>query len=87
MKIEVKLFATLRRHLPPDATGRKATIEVEGGITVRSLVEQLKIPPELTQIVLVNGETVEREQDRVLQDGDTVSIFPPVAGGSFKAVA
>jgi molybdopterin converting factor small subunit len=66
--------------------GKRATIDVEDGLTVRALIERLAIPPELAQMVLVNGQDVAREQQRVLQDGDTVSIFPPVAGGSVNVV-
>lgn len=82
MKIEVKLFATLRQYLLPGSTGGKITLEVEEGLTVAGLIQKLGIAPELAQLVLVNGVDVGRDQDRILQDGDTVSIFPPVAGGS-----
>ncbi|MBI3246188.1 MAG: MoaD/ThiS family protein [Deltaproteobacteria bacterium] len=80
MHIEVKLFATLRKNLPPGSSGSKAQMTLDTGATLQSLVDRLKIPAELAQMVLVNGEQT-REFDRQLQDGDTVSIFPPVAGG------
>lgn len=80
MHIEVKLFATLRKNLPPGSSGSRAQMTLDGGTTLQSLIDQLKIPVELAQMVLVNGEQT-REFDRQLQDGDTVSIFPPVAGG------
>jgi molybdopterin converting factor small subunit len=81
MHIEVKLFANLRKNLPPGSTGSKARLTLEDGATIHALIEQLKIPVELAQMVLVNGEQT-REFDRPLNEGDTVSIFPPVAGGS-----
>ncbi len=81
MKIEIKLFANLKKLLPPDAEGRTATLEVEDGLTVAALVEQLQIPKEMAQLVLVNGVNIEGEYSRTLQEGDTVSVFPPVAGG------
>jgi molybdopterin converting factor small subunit len=80
MHIEVKLFANLRKNLPPGSTGSKARLKVEDGATIHTLIAQLKIPVELAQMVLVNGEQT-REFDRPLNEGDTVSIFPPVAGG------
>jgi len=82
MKIEIKLFATLKKYLPPDADGSSATIEVKNGLTVGGLIEHLKIPKELAQLVLVNGVNIEGDYGRKLQEEDTVSIFPPVAGGS-----
>lgn len=81
MRIQVKLFATLRKHLPPGANGSMATLEVEEGLTVKGLITRLGIPMELAQLSLVNGENIEGDFDRKLQEGDTVSIFPPVAGG------
>lgn len=81
MRIQVKLFATLRKHLPPGANGSTATLEVEEGLTVKGLILHLGIPMELAQLSLVNGENIEGDFDRKLQEGDTVSIFPPVAGG------
>ncbi len=82
MKIEIKLFASLRKHLPPGADGSTATVEVQEGLTVAGLFEQLHVPKELAQLVLVNGVNIEGDYSRTLQEGDTVSVFPPVAGGT-----
>jgi len=80
MQVEVKLFANLRKLLPPGSSGSKAQLSLEEGATVETLIHHLKIPAEMAQMVLVNGEQI-REFDRPLAEGDTVSIFPPVAGG------
>ena len=80
MQVEVKLFANLRKLLPPGSSGSKTQLSLEEGATVATLIHHLKIPVELAQMVLVNGEQT-REFDRPLAEGDTVSIFPPVAGG------
>jgi molybdopterin converting factor small subunit len=80
MQIDVKLFANLRKHLPPGSSGSKASISLDEGATIHALIQRLNIPLELAQMVLVNGEQT-REFDHPLSDGDTVSIFPPVAGG------
>lgn len=80
MHIEVKLFANLRKKLPPGSSGGKATLTLADGATLTTIINQLSIPMELAQMVLVNGEQT-REFDRPLSEGDTVSIFPPVAGG------
>lgn len=82
MKIEVRLFATLRQHLPQASTGGKVALEIEDGLPVVGLIQKLGIDPTLAPLILVNGVDIERDQDRVLQDGDTVSMFPPLAGGS-----
>ena len=82
MRVAIKLFASLRKKLPP-SSGRpagKGTIELPDTATLADLIHQLDIPPDLAQMVLVNGEQT-REFGRALTDGDQVSIFPPVAGG------
>ena len=48
--------------------------------TVADLIARLRVPVELSRIVLVNGHDV--EDDSALRDGDVVDIFPPLAGGA-----
>ena len=82
MRVDVKLFASLRKKLPPDS-GRpagKGTVELPDAATLADLIHHLDIPLDLAQMVLVNGEQT-REFSYTLADGDQVSIFPPVAGG------
>ncbi len=79
MQVNIKLFANLRKKLPPGSLG-KATLELADQATIHDLIRHLDIPLDLAQMVLVNGEQT-REFDRALTDGDQVSIFPPVAGG------
>ncbi len=83
MKIEIALYATLSKYLPPGAQNRKAVIEVKDGTTVREVMDQLGIPAELPNILLVNGR--QSPEDTVLKDGEILSIFPPLAGGSAAA--
>lgn len=83
MKIEVALFATLSKYLPPGAQNRKAGIEVKDGATVREVLNQLGVPPDLPNILLVNGR--QAREETVLKDGETLSVFPPLAGGCAPA--
>ncbi len=80
MQINLKLFATLRKKLPPGSSMGKATLDLADNATINDLIQHLDIPLELAQMVLVNGEQT-REFEQALTDGDQVSIFPPVAGG------
>jgi sulfur-carrier protein len=79
MKIEIALYATLSQYLPPGAQNRKAVIEVTDGATVRDVMTQLGIPSDLPNILLVNGR--QAREDTALTDGQSLSIFPPLAGG------
>ena len=84
MKVQVRLFASLRDRFPRELRGR-ADVEVLPASTLGDLLDQLAIPPKQAQMVLLNGVQVSRgrgvRERRVLGEGDVVAIFPPVAGG------
>ena len=83
MKIEIKLFASLRAKMG-NGTG-KGVLDLEEGTSLWDVIAQLEIPPELAHMTLVNGQHCPAEQEwreqKKLQDGDVVSVFPPLAGG------
>ena len=76
--IYVKLFATLKKYLPPgSAEGASLTLPV--GSTVLDVIEALKIPHEHATMLVAGDSYVEK--DTPLTDGLQLSIFPPLAGG------
>lgn len=79
MKIQVQLFATLSGYLPGVMQDHGATLDVPDGSTIREVVERLGIPADTPMIALVNGR--DALADGVLKEGDTVAMFPPLAGG------
>jgi molybdopterin synthase sulfur carrier subunit len=79
VKVEAQLFATLVPFLPSGARDGAAVIDLPDGSTLADLVRALGIPPAMSHVALVNG--VECEGDRRLQQGDVVTLFPPLAGG------
>ena len=84
MKITLKLFATLADHLPPGSHSNAATLELDGeSPTVGELIARHNLPPKLVHLVLVNGTFVppEARSAHALRDGDTLAIWPPIAGG------
>ncbi len=80
MFIELRLFASLRRKLPPGSPRGKCAVELPADATLADLLVHMDIPRASAQMVLINGEH-DRDFDHVFEDGDVVSIFPPVAGG------
>ena len=74
MELEIKLFANLRKFNP-----ELERIEVDDGTTIRELLDKAGIPPAEVAIVLVNGRHA--KLDQTLVDGETVAVFPPIAGG------
>lgn len=77
--VEVKLFATLRRHFPELEVGEAMSVELPEDATVGQLLKELELPEEQVKVIFVNGTV--RKEDYRLSDGDEVGIFPPVGGG------
>lgn len=74
MQITIKLHAHFR-------TGRfkEAVHQYPDGTSIRAVLKELKIPEETPGIVLVNG--MRMGLDLELCEGDTLTLFPLVAGG------
>lgn len=79
MKITVKLFAMLTRYRPDSPAGTPFIVDIAKNSTIQDLLNSLQIPIDETKITFVNNEI--KPLDFVLQEGDSVGIFPPVAGG------
>jgi sulfur carrier protein ThiS len=83
-RITFKLFATLQDYLPAEAKKTNAlSLDLEPGTTVAQLVERFALPLKLVHLVLIDGTFVPPAEraSRVLSDGETLAIWPPVAGG------
>jgi len=79
MMIRVKLIATYRDHLPPEAKNGVVEIHVPDGTTVRDAISRFGIPMDDTSVIVLNGLTVDLETP--LTEGDTVTAFSAIAGG------
>ena len=79
MTVAVKLYASLRKYLPSESMSA-VRVEVPAGATVADVIARLGIPPEHTRMI-VSGD---RQLDlaAVLEDGQEISILPPLAGGA-----
>ncbi len=82
MKVAVELFATLAVHLPPGSSRDSVSIEVPERTTVAEVMTMLKIPLDLDCLTVVNGRDVDPEHR--LSEGDVLTMFPPLAGGSLR---
>jgi molybdopterin synthase sulfur carrier subunit len=91
MEIEMRFFANFR-----DAVGQKTVTREFDGATVGDLLQDLAAEyPEMDLFeddgslrdfltIMKGGKDIAHQEglDTPLEDGDTVSVFPPVAGGS-----
>ena len=83
MQITFKLYATLTGYLPEGAKKHAIKIDVPADITACDLLDQFRVPREMAHLVLLNGVYLHpHERDtRKFREGDTLAIWPPVAGG------
>ncbi len=72
--VTVKLFATLRQNRE-----KEQIMELPHGAAIKDIIELLNIPQKEAAILMINGRGA--KLDAILQDNDTVSIFPPLGGG------
>ncbi len=84
VQIELKMFMKFKRFLPEGSADGKATISLPAGATFKDLLHHIDMPVVEDKIIVINGIS-HKQSDKVnalsLQQGDTVAIFPPIAGG------
>lgn len=73
--IQLKLFATLQPYMPPSGEN----FYIEPGISIDSLLKQLKVPREKAKLIFIDG--IKANLSTTLSGGERVGIFPPVGGG------
>jgi sulfur carrier protein ThiS len=84
MKITFKLFASLQDYLPVEAKARNALqLDLPDDNTVQQVIERFGLPQKSCHLVLINGHFVPPAEraSRTLKDGETLAIWPPIAGG------
>jgi molybdopterin converting factor small subunit len=81
MKVKLKLLATYRNVLPPEAAEGEIVLSISGEVSANDLVKRYGIPADESSVILVNGLTP--KPGDYLRDGDTVFVFPAIAGGRF----
>ena len=73
--IQIKLFASLQEFTPSSSD----KYQIDKGVTIDSLLEQLNVPQEKAKLIFVDG--VKADLTATLTGGERVGIFPPVGGG------
>jgi sulfur-carrier protein len=79
MEIEVRLFATLRAILPAGSSAHSTKVIVEEGEQARDVLTRLGLPMDRPVLLVRNG--IQCGTDVQVQDGDVLSVFPPLGGG------
>ena len=83
MQVNVKLFAGLSEYLPPGSLQNSTLVLAAEAATINELIARLNVPPTRVHLVLLNGVYMKPDQrdSARLRNGDTLAMWPPVAGG------
>jgi len=84
MKVTLKLYASLSDYLPEEARKRNAMeLELASGTTIAQVIERQNLPAQQCHLVLIDGVYVPPavRKERPLVEGETLAIWPPIAGG------
>ncbi len=83
MQITLKLYATLSEHLPEGSIKHRTVLDISDEETAYSVIERYHVPRERAHLVLLNGVYLNPEQreQATFKEGDTLAVWPPVAGG------
>lgn len=73
--VQLKLFASLTPLSPENAD----QVPIEPGVSVKDLLVRLEVPIAKAHLIFIDG--VKQSLDTLLNGGERVGIFPPVAGG------
>jgi len=79
MKIEVNLYATLKKYMKNETGTKSPVTDIKDGACVKDVIQNLKIPADLVKLIFING--VHAKVETILKDGDRLGLFPPVGGG------
>lgn len=84
MRVTFKLFAMLQDYLPAEAMKDNALVlDLEDGTTIFQVIERFGLPQKSCHLVLIDGNFVPPAERpaRALKEGETLAIWPPIAGG------
>jgi len=78
-KVEVRLYASLRKYHPNSGSGEALVITLDNETKLGNLLDKLEIPRQEVGILMVNGKW--QKESYLLQDGDRLGFFPLIGGG------
>ena len=83
MHVTIKLYATLTDYLPAGSKNNRVEVESAEDTTIVAALAPFALPPKLTHLVLINGVFIppDARATTILRDGDTLAVWPPIAGG------
>jgi len=77
--IALKLLGPFRSLAAGADTDGEEKFMLEPGARLSEAMLRAPLPEDAPRVVLLNG--VQHEDDPLLEDGDVITVFPPIAGG------
>ncbi|PCJ60090.1 MAG: molybdopterin synthase sulfur carrier subunit [Rhodospirillaceae bacterium] len=83
MKITLKFYSSLSDFLPDDAKKNVGEMDFADNASAQDVVNRLGIAMKMVHLTLVNGVYVAPSDlaAQALKEGDTLAMWPPLAGG------
>lgn len=83
VRIEITLGGALIKHLPQSESGNQFTLTNDASLSIDALLSQLGIGADQRLLTILNGNVIQREQfsGTLLDDGDKLSLMPPIVAG------
>ena len=79
MTIYLKSGGKLKEKLKPNVDQYTRKVEVEGGLSLREILDRFEIPSEQIAYAFVDGNF--KRLDYFPEDGQVITLQPPVSGG------
>lgn len=79
MVIYLKAGSELRERLRPDVDYYTRRVETEPGKSIREILQDIGIDPRFVAFIYTGGKV--KKLDTIPQDGQTITLQPPVSGG------
>ena len=82
MKITLKLYGGLEKHLPENSSNNQAVIEIDESSNVEQVLNNFGVLPNQCRLVMVNGHHIMTEEraKRILVESDSLAVWPPSTG-------
>ncbi|MFK7997204.1 MAG: MoaD/ThiS family protein [Granulosicoccus sp.] len=83
MRIEITLGGALIEYLPQNKSGNRFTFSNDSSLSVADLLSTMGVKTDQRLLTILNGQIIQPEayKTTLLNDGDGLSLMPPIVAG------
>lgn len=78
MDVKIKLSGVMQKY-STDSQSEFCVLSFKEPVPIKDALAELKIPADLPILILLNG--IVKNDEQILKEGDTISVFPTMSGG------